>query len=184
MDGSHSPKPLMPDSLSCDENPGCWLVRAAPRTHWVGVINRWALSLAFPDYRANKNLRRSFFFFFFPSLCQLLSLVLVLRGWISRRWEGFSLLTLLISYRAVKYPSWNEKEINALLTPDCKWTTNPWTGLLLIFQLFLPHSVFFFLLSTVIGNKEMYFSQTWLIASLPFLTQTSISPGCLCPRVF
>lgn len=98
-----------------------------------------------------------FFFFSLPSLCQLLSLVLVLRGWISRRWEGFSLLTLLISYRAVKYPSWNEKEINALLTPDCKWTTNPWTGLLLIFQLFLPHSVFFFYLALSLGIKKCIF---------------------------
>lgn len=71
-------------------------------------------------------------------------LSLVLHGWISQRWEGFSLLTLLIGYRAVKYSSWNEEEINALLTLDCKWTTNPWAGLLFILQLCKPPSVFFF----------------------------------------
>lgn len=43
----------------------------------------------------------------------------------------------------MKYSSWNEKEINAL-TLDCKWTTNPWAGLLFILQLCKPPSVFFF----------------------------------------
>lgn len=57
--------------------------------------------------------------------------------------KGLSLLTLLIGYRVLKYSSWNEKEIKAFLTPGCKWTTNPWAGLLFILQLCKPQISFF-----------------------------------------
>lgn len=52
-------------------------------------------------------------------------------------------LHFLIGCRALKYSSWNEKQIKAFLTLDWKWATNPWAVLLL--QLCKHHICFFFI---------------------------------------
>lgn len=90
--------------------------------------------------------------------------------------KGLSLLTLLIGYRALKYSSWNEKEIKAFLTPGCKWTTNPWAGLLFILQLCKPQISFFplFPLNGVTVYIQINSWQTRLIISFNFQVQALI----------
>lgn len=135
MDSSHPPKPCARLHRVMKAEDVDWRSLYFLRHEWKTLIAaRKRFSSDLSTSQGKQNPLSGLIF------CMLLSLVL--HGWISRRWEGFALLTLLIGCGAVKYSSWNEKEINAFLTPDCKWTTNPWAGLLFILQLCKPHLPF------------------------------------------